>query len=312
MTSRFKCKSYFVVRVVHSILFLLTLPAFLTAAELPVLFLGDNGLHQPALRFHQLQPVLARRGIQLTYTDDINSLNAETLANYRALIVYANIDRIDPPQEQALLQYVSEGGGFVPLHCASFCFRNSDELVALIGAQFQRHGTGTFRTVIAEPDHVLMKQFGGFESWDETYVHRLHNEQNRVVLEYREDQEGREPWTWVRTHGQGRVFYTAWGHDHRTFGHPGFQNLVERGIRWAAGEDPLEAGPFLDDAPFPVPEMTQLASDLPPFEYQDVGAKIPNYPPSAQWGNAIGTTVAHAAACSARDLHAAHGRAAGV
>ncbi|HEY5728894.1 MAG TPA: sortase, partial [Anaerolineales bacterium] len=34
----------------------------------------------------------------------------------------------------------------------------------------------------------------------------------------------------------GRVFYTAWGHDQRTFGHAGFLNLVERGIRWAVVE----------------------------------------------------------------------------
>ena len=98
-----------------------------------------------------------------------------------------------------------------------------------MGAQFQKHGTGVFRTEIAEPNHPIMKGFGGFESWDETYVHHLHNEKNRTVLAYRVDDQGREPWTWVRTQGKGRVFYTAWGHDQRTWGNPGFQNLLERG-----------------------------------------------------------------------------------
>ncbi len=55
---------------------------------------------------------------------------------------------------------------------------------------------------------------------------------------YRVDKKGKEPWTWVRTHGKGRVFYTAWGHDERTWGNPGFQTLLERGIRWAVGDDP--------------------------------------------------------------------------
>ena len=32
-----------------------------------------------------------------------------------------------------------------------------------------------------------MKGFGGFESWDETYVHTKHNEKDRTVLEYRDD-----------------------------------------------------------------------------------------------------------------------------
>ncbi len=56
------------------------------------------------------------------------------------------------------------------------------------------------------------------------------------MLEYRVEGDKKEPWTWVRTQGKGRVFYTAWGHDERTWGNPGFQNLVERGIRWAVGQ----------------------------------------------------------------------------
>ena len=53
----------------------------------------------------------------------------------------------------------------------------------------------------------------------------------------------KEPWTWVRTQGKGRVFYTAWGHDQRTWSNPGFQNLVERGIRWATRRDPANVRP---------------------------------------------------------------------
>jgi putative membrane-bound dehydrogenase-like protein len=254
------------------------------AAELKILFLGDNGHHQPPARFAQLRPVLAERGIALTYTDKMTDLSSENLARYDALLLYANIDEIAPEQAEAVLAYVAKGGGFVPLHCASFCFRNSPDMVALMGAQFLRHGTGVFRTEIALPDHPLMKGFGGFESWDETYVHHLHNETHRTVLTYRVDSEGREPWTWIRTHGDGRVFYTAWGHDHRTWGNPGFQNLVERGIRWATKQDLSVVPDYLADQPFPVPDMTEKRTDVAPFEYEDVGAKIPNYVASDRWG----------------------------
>src|SRR5579864_8621038 len=215
-------------------------------ARVKVLFLGDNGHHQPRARFAQLQPVLARRGIDLTYTDRVADLNAKTLAGYDALAIYANTESISPEQEKALLDYVASGKGFVPLHCASYCFLNSPKYIALVGAQFQRHGTGVFRTKIAQPDDPIMKGFGGFESWDETYVHHKHNNADRVVLEYRAEGEGEEPWTWVRTEGKGRVFYTAWGHDERTWSNPGFQNLVERGIRWAARQDPGVVPEFAD------------------------------------------------------------------
>lgn len=35
---------------------------------------------------------------------------------------------------------------------------------------------------------------------------------------------------------------------------------------------------------FPVPEMTEPVADVAPFEYEDVGPKIPNYLPNQQWG----------------------------
>jgi putative membrane-bound dehydrogenase-like protein len=254
---------------------------------LKVLFLGDNGHHRPAERFRQLQPVLAGHGIDLTYTDKVDALNPKTLAAYDGLVIYANTTRITPEQEKALLDFVEGGRGFIPIHCASYCFLNSPKYIALVGAQFKSHGTGTFRTTVAAADHPILKGFQGFESWDETYVHTKHNEQGRTVLEYRIDDKGKEPWTWVRTQGKGRIFYTAWGHDQRTWGNPGFQNLVERGIRWATGHDPSmvrasPASPF--EVPFPVPEMTAPRKDVKPFEYVDVGKKIPNYTPGRQWG----------------------------
>src|SRR5436305_4490199 len=169
--------------------------AALTAAAAPaaddkpikLLFLGDNAGHQPATRFRLLQPVLEKRGVEMLYTDKVDSLNDKTLAGYDGLVIYANTTRIAPEQEKALLDFVEGGKGFIPLHCASYCFQNSPKYIALVGAQFQRHGTGTFRTTIAEPNHPIMKGFGGFESWDETYVHTKHNEKDRTVLEYREE-----------------------------------------------------------------------------------------------------------------------------
>jgi putative membrane-bound dehydrogenase-like protein len=256
-----------------------------------ILFLGDDGHHKPNDRFRQLQPIMEKRGIDLQYTDKVESLNAKTLANYDGLMIYANTTKITPDQEKALLEYVESGKGFIPVHCASYCFLNSPKYIDLVGAQFKSHNTGTFRTIVAEPDHPIMKGFKPFESWDETYVHTKHNEKDRTVLEYRMEGDKKEPWTWVRTQGKGRVFYTAWGHDQRTWGNAGFHNLMERGIRWAVGQEPKET-PAAPDKPeksvsafetkFPVPEITELAKDAKPFEYKDVGKKIPNYQPGRQ------------------------------
>ncbi len=253
--------------------------ALAQAPTIKVLFLGDKGPHRPEERFRQLHPVLAKSGIDITYADSAQALNPKVLASYDALIIYANTVKITPEQETALLDFVAGGKGFIPIHCASYCFLNSQKYVDLVGAQFKSHGTGVFKTEVADPDHPIMVGYEPFESWDETYVHTKHNETGRTVLEYRVDGKGKEPWTWVRTQGKGRVFYTAWGHDQRTWSNPGFHSLIERGIRWATRKDAVDAEP-----PFPVPEMTAKRTDVKPFEYIDVGKRIPNYTPSKKWG----------------------------
>jgi putative membrane-bound dehydrogenase-like protein len=226
-----------------------------------VLFLGDEGHHVPRERARQLVPIASQAGIDITYTEDVGNLNPQTLNQYDDLLIYANITVISQEHEKALLDYVEGGHGLVVLHCGSYCFLNSPKYIALVGGQFLKHSTGVFRTTIVAPDHPIMQGFKGFESWDETYVHTKQNTENRTVLEMRDT----EPYTWVRTQGKGRVFYTAWGHDERTWGNPGFQDLVERGIRWAAG----------DWAMGPQPQ-------LPPFEF--VEKKQPRYLQGAKWG----------------------------
>src|SRR5919109_1885482 len=81
-------------------------PAAGAPPKVKVLFLGDNGHHRPAERFRQIQPVLAARNVAVEYTDRVSALNPRTLAPYDALLIYANIEKITPRQEKALLDFV--------------------------------------------------------------------------------------------------------------------------------------------------------------------------------------------------------------
>lgn len=255
--------------------------------RLKVMFLGDDQGHRPAERLRDVARPMLNRGIELFYTSDPGDLNLENLQRYDALLLFANyhephFPEISKEMEDALIGYVAGGGGFVPIHSASGNFRDSDRYTELLGGAFLSHETDSFATRIAEPDHEIMQGFDGFESWDETYVHQNHNEHNRTVLSYR----GEEPYTWIRTHERGRVFYTAWGHDEHTWRNPGFHDLLERGIRWAAGQDVQAelAGRTVEhpfeyevlDVPFPPPHEQRV-------EYEkttgpmDRGANNPRY-----------------------------------
>ena len=204
--------------------------------NIEVLFLGHDSRHHDSESYVSLLAgALSTHGINITYTSDPASLNDEMLAGYDALLLYANHDSITASQEEALLDFVESGKGFLPIHAASYCFRNSEDYVTLVGGQFLEHGTGVFTADILEPEHPAMDSLEPFETWDETYIHAQHGEDRTVLMERVEDGH-HEPWTWVRTHGAGRMFYTAYGHDERTWSNPGFHALIRSGILWAVGD----------------------------------------------------------------------------
>ena len=234
--------------------------------RLQVLYFGDDGHHEPAKRLRQVLPAMAEAGIFLTYTEDLEDLRPERLGQVDVVMFYGNKPRLSSQQEKALLDFVAEGGGVVAIHSASASFGNSDAYVNLIGAAFEGHGTGTFQTKTVKPDHPALQGVPSFESWDETYVHMKHNP-DKTVLSVREEEGREEPWTWVRTQGAGRVFYTAWGHDERTWSKPGFKKLLAQGTRWAAGD-------------------WALAEELAPpaLEYVEGDGILPYYPEEAAWG----------------------------
>jgi putative membrane-bound dehydrogenase-like protein len=248
------------------------------APRVKILFLGDNGHHTPAKRFAQLAPVMKDRGMDLTYTDKMGDLNEGTLNQYDALMIYSNETRITPDQEKAMVDYVTAGHGLIPIHCASACFNSSAKYVAMVGAIFKSHKTGTFTTQIVDPAHPIMTGFKGFETWDETYVHDK-IAKDIHLLQTRKEGNRDEPWTWVRTQGKGRVFYTAYGHDERTWGNPGFVDLIERGTRWATRRDAASA--------FDHPKMVGPSPDVKPFEYVTADG-IPFYDPTGRGPRAGG------------------------
>ncbi|WP_215236965.1 PVC-type heme-binding CxxCH protein [Dyadobacter helix] len=236
--------------------------------RLEILFLGDNGHHKPSERVPQIMAALGPKGFNFTYTSDINDLNPETLGKYDALMLYANWDSIAAPQAKALLDFVASGKGFIPVHCASYCFRNNPEVVKLIGGQFWKHTWDTIQPVWTKPDHPAIAGVAPFKTVDETYLHTLLQPDNIVLTErlIQKDQakdrpgQEKEPYTWVRTHGKGRIFYTAYGHDERTWAVPGFHDLLEKGILWAVNEEARKA---------------YTALNPQPFAYRE--AKLPNY-----------------------------------
>lgn len=232
--------------------------------KLHVLYLGDDGHHRPLERLRNIIHVFTEKGIQIHYTELQEEINYENLKKYDVLMLYGNRTGLPKEQETDLLRYVNEGGGFVAVHSASASFNDSDAFVNLVGGAFKAHGVGTFRVDKINSNHPVLAGVPDFESWDETYVHMKINADNEV-LSVRTEGDHEEPWTWVRSQGEGRVFYTAWGHDQRTWTNEGFQALLENGIRWTAGD-------------------WALNKDFSPVQFTYGEGVLPNYPAGEPWG----------------------------
>jgi putative membrane-bound dehydrogenase-like protein len=233
------------------------------ARRLEVLFFGAptaNGPgHDPITRYRVIKRHLGTEGIDFTYTQDpAEALNADTLSKYDALLMYGNWEQGGPmPSDQlkALTEYVEDGGAFLPIHCASACYGGSPEFIKLVGGRFKSHTDGVFKVTNVNQSHPIMRTYGGFRAWDETYVHDNHGD-DRVILEKREQ----EPWTWVREQGKGRVFYTAAGHDHRVWDLPEFHDLIKRAIFWSVGPEKYQKLQALK-----LPKLEQEKVELPGY-----------------------------------------------
>ncbi|MGH8637467.1 MAG: PVC-type heme-binding CxxCH protein, partial [Burkholderiales bacterium] len=211
------------------------------ARPVRVLLLGDGRAapHSSAAMYQQLAPALARRGIQLTHVlTPEEALTPAKLAHYDALMIYGNHPTVTPEQEKALLSFVEGGKGVIAIHSAANMFTTSAAYASLIGAQQGQPAASPTELTpeIVQAGHPIMQGLKPFATWDETGAYTRHNAAGRTVLMERAGPQGREPWTWVRTEGTGRVFYTGYGHDERTWGNPAFHKLIEQGTVWALEE----------------------------------------------------------------------------
>lgn len=231
--------------------------------KIEMMFLGHAGEHHNSGAFMpMLASGLSQSGINITYTESVEDLNPQTLALYDGLIIYANHEEITSAQEEALLDFVADGNAFVPIHSASFCFLNSPAYIELVGGQFKRHDTGTFTAEIVKKDHPAMQPVEEFSTWDETYFHDKMTDDRTILME-RVEGDHREPWTWVKEHGKGKIFYTAYGHDERTWSNPEFHKLIKSGILWAISDEVKK-------------QWEAYIKEVPNLVYKDV-PNIPNY-----------------------------------
>ena len=182
--------------------------------------------------------------LDIDITGNWDALRWEQVAPYDVVIQYSGNRRHEctPEQLVGLRRFVERGGGYVPLH---FTTANANpEFLSYVGARFLGHPPhGPFTVSVSDPNHPITRGLGPIEIEDECYQSEMLDSGGvHVIMTSRHPdpaaQIDGEPSAWVKEVGNGRLFYSALGHDARSFPHEGLRTLLTRGIRWAARLDP--------------------------------------------------------------------------
>lgn len=198
-----------------------------------------------------VQDLGRQSGFDVTATEDSSSVSREGLSRYDAVVFFTSGELpMRDDQKSALLDFIRSGKGFVGIHSATDTFYQWPEYGDLIGAYFDGHpwhqdvglrvedsqhpSTTSLPTSFRLNDEIYQ-----FRNWSRNDAHVLLSlDISSVDLSAagvkRSDRDFALAWT--RIYGQGRVFYTALGHEPGVWQDTRFQQHLSGGIRWAMGE----------------------------------------------------------------------------
>ncbi|HEV2130137.1 MAG TPA: ThuA domain-containing protein, partial [Longimicrobiaceae bacterium] len=211
------------------------------------------------------------------FTEDVGALTPANLASYDVLFFANSTLRVAEPdnpaervpgsvnhqnpaplltraQQQAILDFVRSGKGIAVAHSGLDAFYGWGAYRELVGGGlFRGHPwTEPVRITVEDPGNPAARHLGeSLELRDEIYVlDRDPRESSRVLLSLDASSVDAEkapagvtaqnyPLSWIRRHGEGRVFVTSLGHFPEVWHNPAFVEHLLQGMRIAAGR--LEA-----------------------------------------------------------------------
>jgi type 1 glutamine amidotransferase len=152
----------------------------------------------------------------------------------------------------AFFEWLREGGAFVGVHSATSTLQDNRDYIELVGASAldcgpesaSLYGQGPGRQVtvhVQDPTHPactgLPASFRVFEEIRE-YSASLRENVHVLLSINRHPEDGHTgdfPVAWTKRFGQGRMFYTSFGHSEEMYSNMYFLSHLVGGMRWALG-----------------------------------------------------------------------------
>ncbi len=187
--------------------------------------------------------------------------NAKNLDYFDAVFFYTTGELdMDAEQKAALISFVrDEGKGFIGAHSAIDTFYKWPEFGDMVGAYFDNHPWGTFQAPVVVEDRgsAMTKAFpDSFVIHDEIYQPSAIFSRANVRVLMRLDETKLDlnskgvkradrdfAVAWIKKYGQGRVFYSTFGHREDAWQRPDVQSMYSEATKWALGLTEADATP---------------------------------------------------------------------
>lgn len=213
------------------------------AATTRVLLLTGGVCHD----FATLAPALERAleslaSLEVEVASGLERLDDEHFADsYDVVVHHFCYDDAEPRRIDHALAATRSGKPTVMIHAAVHSFRDSERIRAweeCCGMRSKHHDPyQPFETEVVAPEHPILR--GWPATWhttgDELYqtIELLPGAEPLLRAVSPQDQRVHVV-GWTHTYGKGRVFATTLGHDLATASQRAYQELLVRGIQWAA------------------------------------------------------------------------------
>jgi type 1 glutamine amidotransferase len=224
-----------------------------------VLLICDDYWHPGQVSIDGVAP-LAQQGFQFDIITNANDFSPSALSQYPVVMINKcdEVSQTDKQPwkteevQQAFINYVEGGGGFLAIHSATVPGKNTPALEQLIGCRFLGHPNACPVTVQPVKKHPVTEGVGMFCETDEHYrIDIIAGDADILAASYsppqgEESKHQEDPYhntqaavcasVYVRTQGKGRVCVLTPGHYLPVWLNPQFQLLLANALLWTAGK----------------------------------------------------------------------------
>lgn len=228
-------------------LFAFTISSFIKKQPRVLVFSKTMGYHHANIAdgIIAIEKLGKDNNFSIDSTTDASLFTDHNLKKYKAIIFLSTTgDVLNEQEQQALENYIHNGGGYVGIHAATDTEFDWPWYNKLVGAYFKSHPKQQNATVLLQDSifiatNHLPKEWKRFDEWYNFKSLQLADAHILLTLDestYQGGENGQfHPVSWYHDFEGGRAFYTALGHTKESFSDPLFLTHLLGGIQYAMG-----------------------------------------------------------------------------